>query len=343
MKACILYLATSRGPIALHRTDGGWHAHDSLELNATADGDNIHASIACDPMRPERVFFGLPESGIWRSDDAGQSWRSVFRGLPHPRVTALAVAPSAAGGGAVFAGTEPAALFASEDDGETIRRCDALESLPSAKTWSFPPRPESNHIRWIQVRPGMPDHLLVAIEAGALVASPDGGRTWHDRVPGSPIDTHQLAIHPSEPDLLWSAAGDGIFGSIDGGETWRHVEEGLPFDYGWSIAIDAGDPTVRILSAAPDAQCAHFSKTARSSIFRQTDGSEWTEVLAGLPPRNGRQVAVVAATPHENHVFHAAIKGAVFVSQDAGLSWQELPLDWNTITGGTRIHALATA
>ena len=57
----------------------------------------------------------------------------------------------------------------------------------------------------------------MAIEAGALVETADGGRMWRDRVPGGPFDTHEAAIHPLEPETLRVSAGDGYLESRDGG------------------------------------------------------------------------------------------------------------------------------
>jgi hypothetical protein len=56
--------------------------------------------------------------------------------LPRPGVFSVAVS---AAEGAVYAGTEPSALFRSDDGGETWRELTALLELPSRPTWSFPP------------------------------------------------------------------------------------------------------------------------------------------------------------------------------------------------------------
>ena len=45
-------------------------------------------------------------------------------------------------------------------------------------SWSFPPRPWTSHVRWIESDKNNPDYVFAAIEAGALVKSHDGGRTW---------------------------------------------------------------------------------------------------------------------------------------------------------------------
>ena len=81
-----------------------------------------------------------------------------------------------------------------------------MEKLPSANRWSFPSRPDSHHTRWIQPDPRSPKKLFLAVEAGALISTPDDGYTWRDAVPGSPFDTHHLVIHPDVPQHIWSAA-----------------------------------------------------------------------------------------------------------------------------------------
>ena len=51
-----------------------WQANRPLDVRASADSDNIHPCLAHDPGRTERIFCGIPEQGLWRSDDAGSAW-----------------------------------------------------------------------------------------------------------------------------------------------------------------------------------------------------------------------------------------------------------------------------
>ena len=71
------------------------------------------------------------------------------------------------------------------------------------------------HVRWIELDVNVHDYVFVAIEAGALVQSRDGGRTWIDRVEQGPYDTHTLGTHQKAPKRLYSSAGDGYFESFD--------------------------------------------------------------------------------------------------------------------------------
>jgi hypothetical protein len=46
----------------------------------------------------------------------------------------------------------------------------------------LPPRPWAHHVRWIEPDPNNVDYFFVAMEAGALVQSHDGGEIWIDRM-----------------------------------------------------------------------------------------------------------------------------------------------------------------
>jgi hypothetical protein len=99
-------------------------------------------------------------------------------------VTAVDVAHAeqADGFGIVYAGTEPIAVFRSDNGGDSWVDLAGLRALPSADTWSFLPRPHMHHVRWIEADGTVADRVFVAIEAGALVCTFDGGLTWRDRV-----------------------------------------------------------------------------------------------------------------------------------------------------------------
>jgi photosystem II stability/assembly factor-like uncharacterized protein len=285
--------------------------------------------VAVDPLEARRVYCGTFGDGLWRSDDAGTHWRPTGQGIAHGKVLSVAVSPVERVGdhGVVYAGTEPSAIYRSEDAGETWRACPDLTVLPSAKEWSFPPRPETHHVRWLEPDPHQPGRLYAAIEAGALLQSPDSGATWQDRVPTGPRDTHQLLIHPAAPERLYSAAGDGYFESYDGGGTWQSFEDGLEHRYLWSVAIDAGDPNIILISSARSARQSHY-QPAESYIYRRVTGSSWQRVTSGLPDAADRHTALLAAHPTERGTFYAAWERDVFYSTDTGLNWTQLNVPW---------------
>ena len=274
------------------------------------------ACLAADPFEPDVAWCG-GEDGVLRSDDGGVSWRAS--GLNGDSVTSLAA--SFTRRRLLWAGTEPSAVWASRDGGASWVRTEGLLDLPSAPHWSFPPKPETHHVRWIGCHPGDEGRLWVAIEAGALVTTPDGGRTWRDRVPGGPYDTHQLAIHPAEPEVLRSAAGDGYFESRDGGRTWASPEDGLEVGYLVSVAIDPGDPEVVVISAATGPFSAYRAGRADGRLYRRAAGGRWERVRAGWPdpPTTVAPRLVSGRAPGE---IWAADERGVHRSQDGGRSWE---------------------
>jgi hypothetical protein len=146
--------------------------------------------------------------------DAGDSWERVGEDVVKDPVMAVAVSAAERSGehGVVYAGTEPSAVYRSEDGGETWRELGGMREVPSAPEWSFPPRPETHHVRWISPDPNISGRLFVAIEAGALIQTPDGGETWEDRTPDGPLDTHTLATHKDAPGRTLLGGGRRVHG-----------------------------------------------------------------------------------------------------------------------------------
>jgi photosystem II stability/assembly factor-like uncharacterized protein len=245
-------------------------------------------------------------------------------------VTAVDVGHSkqADGFGMVYAGTEPSALFRSDNGGDSWRKLAGLPALPSADTWSFPPRPHTHHVRWIEADVSVADRAFVAIEAGALVRTFDGGRTWRDRVRGGPYDTHTAVTHRLAPGRIYSAAGDGYFESTDAGESWRSPEDGLKHLYLVGIAVDPADPDSVIVSAAAGPGSAYSPRRAESYVYRKTRLKRWEQAMSGLPDAKGTTVSQFAMDADEPGVIYAANSHGLFRSDDAGRNWKALDIPW---------------
>jgi len=283
-------------------------------------GDDLRPTcLGADPLSPGRAWCGTEADGVWRSDDGGRSWRAV--GLEGEEITAVAASPVEPG--LVWAGTEPSALWRSDDGGESWERMEGLGELPSSSEWSFPPRPETHHVRWIACHPREAGRLWLAIEAGALVTPPDGGGAWHDRVPGGPYDTHELAIHPDRPEILRVAAGDGYYESFDGGATWDSPDDGLEVGYLRSVAIDPGDPGVIVVSAASHAHAAYQAGRSDGRLYRREAEGRWERVRDGWP-EPPTTIAPLLAAGREPGELWAADERGVHRSGDGGRRWERL-------------------
>ncbi len=325
-----LSVAMPDGLLVLRRQHGGWQVQRQLEGLPTQ-------CVAADPFQPERLYCGTFGRGLWRSVDAGATWQPVGEGIRSPEIMAVAVsrAERVGASGVVYAGTEPSALYRSEDGGQTWQELTSLLTLPSAPTWSFPPRPYTSHVRAIGLDPHQAGRLYVAIEAGALVRSFDGGQTWEDRQPDSPFDTHTLGLPRQTPGRIYSAAGDGFMRpgqgfveSRDGGDTWERPDAGLRHHYLWGLAVDPADAETLVVSAATGPQQAHNPVSAESAIYRRVGGGNWQQVQDGLPTSQGMLASALAANEAEPGVFYAANNQGVYRSPDAGQSWERLEIAW---------------
>lgn len=303
--------------------------------------------LATAPGSGGPAWCGTTDAGVYRSDDGGRSWHAA--GLPGAHVTALTVDPMEEG--VVWAGTEPSAVWrgrwasshaagalgagglgsdAAAVGGRDVdpapvewERREGLVDLPSSGDWSFPPRPETHHVRWIARHPSEAGRLWVAVEAGALVWTTDGGATWHDRVDGSPHDTHELAIHPARPDLLRIAAGDGYFESPDAGRSWSSPMDGLEVGYLRSVAVAPDDPDTVIVSAASTARSAYGTFRADGRLYRRQGGGRWERVRHGWPDPPDTIAPLLVADPPRGRILAADERG-VHASSDGGGSWETL-------------------
>jgi len=276
--------------------------------------------IAADAGTQGRAWCGTRRDGVFRSDDSGLSWRPA--GLDGAHVTALAC--GSAEPGTVRAGTEPSALWSTSDGGPAWSRAPGLDALPSSGEWAFPPRPETHHVRWISVHPVRPGVLWLAIEAGALVSTGDGGATWTDRVFGGPYDTHEMALHPELPDVLRVAAGDGYFESGDGGGSWRAPREGLEVGYLRSVAIDPGDPRVVLVSGASGPRSTYVAGRSDGRVFRRVSGEgPWERVREGWPDPPATIAPLLLGGLAPGEVFGVDERG-VHRSGDGGRRWERV-------------------
>jgi photosystem II stability/assembly factor-like uncharacterized protein len=298
---------------------------------------------AFDPNNPNRAYCGTFGGGLWKTDDGGQSWDSIGKeAISSSDVMSVSVSSLERGNGkrgfnTIYVGTEPSAFYRSDDGGESWDKMSSLNNLSSSSSWSFPPRPWTSHVRWIESDKTKPGYVYAAIEAGAVVQSHDGGKTWIDKVKGGPYDTHMLVTHKKMPGRLYSAAGDGYFESYDYGQTWIRSTTAVLRHHGYlaGLAVDADDPQTIIVSASQSALHAHRVEAAESVIYRRTSSEkkgnvddvglqEWKFVSKGLPESHGTIISILAANPKIAGAFYAVNNRGIFYSTDSGISWKML-------------------
>jgi len=309
-----LYATTGQSVARLDEANGSWN----LEL--ALDGSRAQC-LAVDPRDADTVYAGLGDGGVRKTADGGRTW--VEAGLAGEQVFSVAVS---AADGAVYAGTEPSALYRSDDRGESWRELSGLLDLPSRPTWSFPPRPWTSHVRWIAPSPHDADLLLAGIELGGLMRSTDGGETWDDHRPGAQPDVHSLAWHPRAAGRAYEAGGGGAAWSEDAGDTWQPADDGRDRHYTWSVAVDPEDPELWYVSASTGPFAAHRrGSDPQAGIYRRAHEGGWIPLTVGFPdPLPAMPYALVAV--EGGRVFAGLANGELWESLDRGDGWRRCEL-----------------
>ena len=318
-----LHGATGDGVFVLEAGQGCWTAGLAL------DGSGARC-LALDPREPATLYAGSAEQGLFKSGDAGRSWQSL--GLPHNAVFSIAVSPV---DGALYAGCEPSMIFKSRDGWESWHELSGLRSLPSAPTWSFPPRPWTSHVRWLAPSPHDAGVLLAGIELGGVMRSADGGESWADQRPGAQLDVHALAWHPTAEGRAYEAGGGGAAWSRDGGESWEAADRGRDRHYTWALAVDPFDPDRWYVSASPGPQYAHRPGQARGRLYRWQGDGPWQLLAGGLPQPLENMIYALATVP--GFVFAGLINGEIYMSDDLGDAWSRLQVHGDPLPGITAL------
>lgn len=241
----------------------------------------------------------------------------------------------------IWLGTEPAALFRSNDAGATFSLVRGLWDHPQRATWT--PGGGGLILHTILTQPERPGRVVVAISAGGVYRSDDGGETFApknkglearflpDPFPEHGQCPHKLAVDAGDPDTFWLQNHWGIYRSEDSGDSWISVgrageEDGVSSDFGFPIVSHPVDPGTAFVFPLESDQY-RCSPNGRCSVARTIDnGQTWVGRSRGLPT-NGAQTTVlrdafaVGSSPPYPLVFGTR-SGHVFASVDGGDSWR---------------------
>ena len=274
------------------------------------------------------TFAGAFHGSVHVSKDGGKTWEARANGMTQHNIYSLA-AKRINGRVRVFAGTEPAHLFVTDNLGIDWTEIASLRSVPSVPKWSFPAPPHIGHVKHINFDPENAATIYASVEVGGLLRSTDGGHSWEE-FPSLYEDVHRLMIHPSNPKFLYGVTGRGLYVSPDAGTTWQQWtrREDEIGGYPDGFVFRPSDAKVILMTAAHDApgtwRTTHF---AGARISRSKDGGRSWEILRnGLPDRLQASIEAfcLEAAGDSTAVFAATTSGDIFCSNDLGDSWQKI-------------------
>lgn len=283
---------------------------------------------------------------VLRSDDLGQSWQDTPQGairFPADTDTALAHVWALQPGptdqpGVVYAGTEPSALWRSEDSGETFSLYRGLWDHPHREQWW--PGAGGQAVHTVLPDPFDAARVTVAMSTGGVYRSTDSGQSWTpankgiraDFLPGDEPEfgqcVHKVAMHRDRPEQLFAQNHGGVYRSDDRGGSWQSIADGLPGDFGFPIVTHPHRPgTVYVFPLVADAD--RVPPQARCRVYRSTDaGGSWEALTQGLPQEPFYLPVLRDAMCTDDGdpagIYFGTRDGAVYGSRDDGDSWAEI-------------------
>ena len=205
------------------------------------DHPGIH-SILVDPRDPRRLTLSISCGGIWRTDDAGETWRLSAQGM-----LARYMPPDQQGDENTQDPHRTVACPSAPDVMWTQHHSGIFRSTDGAATWSeITTAPLSNFGFAVAVHPrdadtawfvpGIKDEQRVPVDARlAVTRTRDGGRTFdvlRDGLPGTPcydlVYRHGLAVDATGERLAMGSTSGGLWVSENGGDAWQAVDVRLP-------------------------------------------------------------------------------------------------------------------
>lgn len=329
-----LWIATQDGLALFERGEnGGWR-----ESRRALRGSHI-SSIIFEPTTGV-MFAGAFFGSVHASADGGKTWERRDNGMTIHDVYSLA-SNVIDGKVRIYAGTQPAHLFVSEDLGLHWSEIPSLRSVPSAAQWSFPAPPHVAHTKFITFDPHDPKTIYVCIEQGAFLKSTDEGMSWAElntvgfyKDKSRPVehfyDVHRCLIDPRNPNNIYVTGGAGLYVTNSGGGSWERwtasdwAADVYPDGFTWNPK----NPDLMFVAAAEHNPVtwrkAGLAARAEGKIYRSQDrGKNWQRLGGGLPESLKHEFGALCLEEANGNcsIFGGTTGGEVFCSDDNGETW----------------------
>lgn len=270
-------------------------------------------AITIDPNNPQVLYAGSWGSGVFKSQDGGQSWQPANRGLDNLFINSLVIDPSQPSN--LFAGTYKSQVYKSMDGGNTW-------------VWSGVGMQDQAVVYAIAIDPLAPSILYAGTRGvsnngnppwnGVVYISGDAGQTWTPvltNVGGEDTQdwVYSLAIDPIHHNNVYAATHEhGPYHSSNYGASWYSIHDGITDDSGRAIVIspDASDTTTLYYGVW------HFD-----SIYKSSDGgNDWFLSNSGIPFTKVYNLAIDPI--HTDTVYLATFTRGIMKTLDGGSTWE---------------------
>lgn len=306
-----------------------------LRLSAPFDG-KIHALIVEDPNGARLLYAGT-DGGVFKSEDAGQTWIACNNGLEDRLIRALAMDPD--NPNILYAGTWNGRVYVSMDGGnQWEQRSEQLPpyeiralyvhtfepnrlyvatptgvftSTDHGQHW-FPAADFTSTLRCMAMDPERPNTLYVGTSTYGIYKSMDGALTWFPLPYNDPIDVSALVVPYRAPYTAYAISRGKVYKTEEGGNFWRYMDSYRDSAIARCLAVNPKNPQ-EVYVGLQDG--LYKSVDGRKSWFRSDTG------LRG-PDEKPVDVQIIVVDPIDTNIVYACSDNKLFVSQDAGNTWE---------------------
>ena len=244
--------------------------------------------------------------------------------------------------GVLYAGTAPAALFRTDDDGKTWTEVKGLSKHPTRNKWT--PGAGGLCLHSIQLDPRDPKRMFVGISSAGVFRTEDAGKSWKAVNKGitgyeggvlkeNAIGTcvHKMLLHPA--GRLYQQNHIGVYRSDNKGDTWDRIDKGLPYEFGFGLALNPADAETCYVTPLEPEGGMYRATSGKLRVYRLrgSNGSpSWEELGNGLPSE-AAYVSVLREGMSQDSldpvgVYVGTGTGQVYASPDGGASWRAIAM-----------------
>lgn len=315
------------------------------------DGRTVLAAVRAGHLGPT----------VYRSPDAGKSWREASVPPAFAKAAAGAVGESvahvfwltpahASRPGRWYAGTSPQGLFETGDGGDTWSGIAGFNSHADRRKWIGGPQdapPDGGTLHSINVDPFDAAHLYIGLSGGGVFDSRDAGATWTPLNrgcdadflpdPDAPYghDPHCLRVHPAVRDVVYQQNHCGIYRLDRAASRWERIGRNMPAkigDIGFPMVLHPRDPAVAwVFPMDGTTVWPRMPVGGRPAVYGTRDaGKSWQRLATGLPKAQAwftvKRQAMGADSLDPVGLYFGTTNGEVWASFDEGRRWHCLCL-----------------